>query len=214
MRLDVPAGEPLRVLCLGAHCDDIEIGCGGTVQHLIARPGGIVCRWCVFSSTPEREREARAAAGDLLQGVVGSTVEIHAYRESYFPYVGDQIKDRFEEIRREFEPDLVLTHYRHDRHQDHRVLSDLTWNTFRDHLILEYEIPKWDGDLGTPNVFVPLEEEQARRKVRVVLDRFASQRTKAWFDEEAFLGLLRIRGLECNASSRYAEAFYVRKAVL
>jgi LmbE family N-acetylglucosaminyl deacetylase len=210
----LPADEPLQVLCLGAHCDDVEIGCGGTVRHLIARPAGAIVRYEVFASTAARRAEAEAAAAMLLEGAYGATVAVSDYRESYFPFLGDRIKDRFEEIKTEFAPHLVLTHYRHDRHQDHRVLSDLAWNTFRDRLILEYEIPKWDGDLGTPNLFVPLDGDEVRQKLRIVMEAFPSQADKPWFDEETFRGLMRLRGMECNAPSRYAEAFYCRKAVI
>lgn len=211
---DLPAGEPVRALCLGAHCDDVEIGCGGTVRRLIERPGGAEVRYEVFAGTPARRAEAEAAAAALLDGARGAEVAVSDFRESYFPFVGDAIKDRFELIAREFAPHVVLTHQRHDRHQDHRVLSDLTWNTWRDHLILEYEIPKWDGDMGTPNLFVPLTEGQVAHKLRAVLDHYPSQAGKAWFDEETFRGLMRLRGMECNAPSRYAEAFYCRKAIL
>ena len=214
LRPDIPDDQPLRVLCLGAHCDDIEIGCGGTLRRLIERPGGAICRYEVLSSTPERRAEAEAATEALLDGALERTVAVATFREGYFPFVGDRIKDRFEEIKGEFTPDIVLTHQRHDRHQDHRVLSDLAWNTFRDHLVLEYEIPKWDGDMGVPNLFVPLEPAHVDAKLGVVLERFPSQRAKPWFDEETFRGLMRLRGMECNAPSRYAEAFYCRKAVL
>lgn len=211
---DLPADEPLRVLALGAHCDDIEIGCGGTLRRLIARPGGIACRYEVFASTPARRAEVEAASARLLEGAATVHVEVGSFRESYFPFVGDAIKDRFEQIAHEFTPHLVLVHQRHDRHQDHRVLSDLAWNTFRDALILEYEIPKWDGDMGAPNLFVPLAAADVEHKLAVLAECFPSQDGKAWYDEETFRGLMRLRGMECNAPSRYAEAFYSRKAVI
>ena len=208
------SGRPLRALFVGAHSDDIEIGCGGTVRALVERPGGLVAHWLVLSGTPEREQEARGAAADLLDGAVEATVDVQAFRESYFPYIGLEVKEHLEHTARHFAPDVVFTHTRQDRHQDHREVSDLTWNTFRDHLVLEYEIPKWDGDLSTPNVYVPLSEHQADRKLSAIMQHFASQRSKAWFDEETFDGLMRLRGVECNAASRRAEGFYLRKAVL
>lgn len=214
LNLGVTPAEPLRVLALGAHCDDVEIGCGGTLGQLARRPGGLQVRYEVFSSTAERSKEARAAASDLLSGATDLTIWVGEYRESYFPYVGDAIKDRFERIKSEFDPHLVLTHQRHDRHQDHRTISDLTWNTFRNHLILEYEIPKWDGDLGSPNVFVPLSEAEVENKLRVLGRHYPSQLDKPWYDDDTFRGLMRLRGMECHAPDRHAEAFYSRKAVL
>lgn len=211
---DLARDEPLRLLCLGAHADDIEIGAAGTVLRLLERPGGLACRWSVFSADAARAAEARAAAADLLAPACEAHVEILDFRESYFPFHGAAIKDHVQRIRAEFDPHLVLTHARHDRHQDHRLLSDLTWNAFRDHLVLEYEIPKWDGDLGTPNVFVPIDRRHAERKVRAILSHFATQRGKDWFDEETFWAMLRIRGVECSAPSRYAEAFHGRKLVI
>jgi LmbE family N-acetylglucosaminyl deacetylase len=207
-------GGPLRVLFIGAHSDDIEIGCGGTVRALVVRPGGLIAHWLVLSGTPERAGEARNAAADLLDGAIDATIDVQAFRESYFPYLGSEIKDHFERTARAFTPDVVFTHARHDRHQDHRQVSDLTWNTFRDHLVLEYEIPKWDGDLGTPNLYVALSDDQADHKMRAIMGHFPSQRTKAWFDEATFDGLMRLRGVECNAPARRAEGFYARKGVL
>jgi LmbE family N-acetylglucosaminyl deacetylase len=207
-------GAPLRVLCLGAHSDDIEIGCGGTVLTLLQRYANVSVRWVVFSSTEERAREARDSAEAFLAGAREKQVEVKAYRDGFFPFLGAQIKDDFEALKRGPAPDLVLTHYRDDRHQDHRLISDLTWNTFRNHLVLEYEIPKYDGDLGCPNLFVPLDESVCRRKVGILVDSFASQRAKQWFDEQTFLAILRLRGMEANAPTRFAEAFYCRKAVL
>ena len=212
--LGVDPAAPMRVLALGAHPDDVEIGCGGTLGRLVNRPGGIEVRYEVFSSTPQRAAEARAAATDLLERAVDLTIWVGEFRESYFPYAGDVIKNRFELIKSEFDPHLVLTHQRHDRHQDHRTLSDLTWNTFRNHLILEYEIPKWDGDLGSPNVFVPLSEQEVANKLRVLGQHYPSQFAKPWYDDDTFRGLMRLRGMECHAPDRHAEAFYNRKAVL
>ena len=200
-----------RVLCLGAHSDDIEIGCGGTILNLVkANPATEFC-WVVFSGDSARRIEARNSAKAFLQGGRVKQVRTARFRESYFPGQWTAVKDCFESIREKFEPDLVLTHYREDRHQDHRVLSDLAWNTFRDHLILEYEILKYDGDLGTPNVYVPLSRETAQRKVGLLTRTFRSQTRKHWFSEDAFLSLMRIRGVECAAREGYAEAYYGRK---
>jgi LmbE family N-acetylglucosaminyl deacetylase len=209
-----PAGETLRVLCLGAHSDDIEIGCGGTVLTLLEQHDNVHVSWVVFSGSDVRRREARDSADAFLSGANKADFIAKEYRDGFFPFLGDQIKDDFESLKKEFVPDLVLTHYRHDRHQDHRLISDLTWNTFRSHFILEYEIPKYDGDLGQPNLFVPLKEAICARKIENIIDSFASQRDKQWFDDETFRAILRLRGMEANSPTRFAEAFYVRKAVL
>jgi LmbE family N-acetylglucosaminyl deacetylase len=201
----------VRVLCLGAHSDDIEIGCGGTMMSL-GRRSRLEVRWVVFSGTDGREREARRSAKQFLAATARSRVDVHAFRDGFFPAQWPALKETFEGIGAEFAPDVVFTHYRDDRHQDHRVVSDLTWNTFRHSLILEYEIPKWDGDLGTPNAFVPLEPAVAKRKARLLLDSFPTQRRKTWFSEDTFLGLMRIRGIECGADM--AEAFHARKVTI
>jgi LmbE family N-acetylglucosaminyl deacetylase len=207
-------GAPLRVLCLGAHCDDVEIGCGGTLLRLLeSRPGSSV-RWAVFASTPERERETRACARELLSCAAGSQLTVAAFRESYFPYVGAEIKDAFFALQREAEPDLVLTHRLDDRHQDHRTIAELTWNTFRRQLVLEYEVAKYEGDLGQPNLYVPLPEPLARRKVELLLKHYRSQAGKPWFQAAAFEALMRLRAIECRAESGWAEAFHARKAVV
>ncbi len=207
------SGTVRTVLCLGAHCDDIEIGAGGTVLKLIRDYPGLHFHWVVLSSDARRAAEARASAAQFLEGA-SSTVVIKDFRNSFFPYVGGEIKEYFEQLKRDVNPELVLTHYRHDLHQDHRVVCELTWNSFRDHLIMEYEIPKYDGDLGTPNCYVELDEATCRRKVEIIMRSFASQQDKPWFTQETFLALLRLRGIEANADSRYAEAFYARKLVL
>ena len=209
-----PADTVFRVLCLGAHSDDIEIGCGGTILALLEQYDNVVIDWIVFSSNEVRACEARESADAFLGRARGKKIEVKQHRDGFFPFLGAQIKDDFEALKRECSPDLVLTHYRDDRHQDHRLISDLTWNTFRDHLILEYEIPKYDGDLGSPNFFVPLQETVCSRKIRHIVESFKSQRQKQWFDEETFLAILRLRGMEANSPTRYAEAFYCRKAVL
>ena len=201
-----------RVLCLGAHADDIEIGCGGTILRLAAERRDLEVRWVVFSSNAVRAPEARASAAAFLEGTK-STVTIRDHRDGYLPYAGAAIKDEFEAIKKEFVPDLILTHYRHDLHQDHRLVSDLTWNTWRNHFILEYEIPKFDGDFGTPNFFSPLPAATLERKIELVVRHFASQAGKQWFAPELFRAVARIRGMECVAPEALAEAFYCRKAV-
>ncbi len=207
-------GAPLNILCLGAHCDDIEIGCGGTLLRLLAERPGSSVHWMVFSSTAEREAEAKASAAEILAGAGRAQIEIHAFRESFFPFIGGQIKEQFERLKSTIQPELVLTHRVHDLHQDHRLVGELTWNTFRDHLIAEYEIPKYDGDLGSPNVFVPLTRALARRKVELLLRHFPSQSIRTWFRGETFESLMRLRGIECNAADGFAEGFQVRKLVL
>jgi LmbE family N-acetylglucosaminyl deacetylase len=212
-----PNGRPLRVLCLGAHCDDIEIGCGGALLRLIEAFPGATYHWIVLSSNAERRQEALTSAAAFLDGVPEARREIavEAFRESYFPWVGAEIKDYFfERLAACICPDVIFTHARDDRHQDHRVVSDLTWNTFRNHLILEYEVPKYDGDLGIPNLYVALDEATAQRKVELLIEHFPSQRSRRWFDVDTFRGLMRLRGVEANAPERFAEGFYCRKAVL
>jgi LmbE family N-acetylglucosaminyl deacetylase len=204
----------IRILCLGAHSDDIEIGCGGLLLLLIHGPSKVEIDWVVFSAQLAREQEARRSATVFLKGADRKRVTIKHFRDGFFPYQGAAIKRVFERLKRETSPDLVLTHYRDDRHQDHRLLSDLTWNTFRDHWILEYEIPKFDGDLGAPNCFVPLDEGTCTRKVKYLQSVFGSQRDKDWFTAETFMGLMRLRGMECRSPGGYAEAFYARKTVL
>jgi LmbE family N-acetylglucosaminyl deacetylase len=214
LKLRNHAKGPLRVLCLGAHSDDIEIGCGGLILSLIKSHKEIEIDWVVFSAPPGRDREARQSARLFLKGVRRTNVTLKQFRDGFFPNQAADIKDEFERLKGEVLPDLVLTHYRHDRHQDHRVLSDLTWNTFRDHLILEYEIPKYDGDLGTPNCFVPLDKSTCSQKVKHLQTVFKSQRDKQWFAAETFMALMRLRGMECRARHCYAEAFYARKLAL
>jgi LmbE family N-acetylglucosaminyl deacetylase len=204
-------GAPLTILCLGAHADDIEIGAGGTLLRLLAERPGSTVHWVVFASTPEREAEARASASEFLAACAKSVVEVHAFRESFFPYSGAAIKEHFESLKNVVAPELVVTHHVGDRHQDHRAIAELTWHTFRDHLIIEYEIPKYDGDLGQPNLFVPLREELARRKVDLLMRNFPSQAARRWFRPETFESLMRLRGIECHAREGFAEAFHARK---
>ncbi len=209
--LQLPLGKARNLLFLGAHADDIEIGCGGTILKLASANPKLNILWVVFSAEGKRRREARSSAALFLKGVSRSRVIVKQYRTSFFPSEHEAIKSYFETLKKSFAPDIVFTHYRDDRHQDHRVLSDLAWNTFRDHMILEYEIPKYDGDLGAPNLFIPLEKRMARRKAKHLAAAFPSQRDKHWFSEETFLALMRLRGMECAA--HYAEAFYCRKVV-
>lgn len=207
------SSAPLTILCLGAHADDIEIGCGGTVLRLVAEGPAVHVHWVVFSGDDGRSREARRTAGHFLRGAATQHVRVEAFRDGLFPYDGEALKAVFEELKQTVAPDLVLTHRREDAHQDHRVIADLTWNTFRRHLVFEYEIPKYDGDLGQPNCFVPLSRREQRRKVRLLLSGFPSQRERHWFTESTFSGLMRLRGLECGAAEGYAEAFHARKMV-
>ena len=201
------------ILCLGAHSDDIEIGCGGTILKLARECCAMNILWVVFSTEGSRSREARSSAGAFLQGVARKKIVIKHFRNSFFHFEGARIKEYFEQLKRQFQPDVVFTHDRDDRHQDHRVLSDLAWNTFRNHLILEYEVPKYDGDLGIPNLFVPLDEELCRKKAQYLCRFFRSQGNKHWFSPDLFLSLLRLRGIECASTTKYAEAFHCRKMV-
>jgi LmbE family N-acetylglucosaminyl deacetylase len=203
-----------NVLCIGAHPDDIEIGCGGTVQRLLEHNPRLHVDWVVLSSNDERGAEARSAAESLLGGLGSAGIRIESFQESYFPYHGADVKRFFDQLGREITPDLILTHHGNDLHQDHRMVAELTWNTWRDHLILEYEIPKYDGDLGRPNVFVSLDQTQCARKVETLMKFFQSQRSKYWFTEDTFWGLLRVRGVEARAPGGFAEGFYCRKLVL
>lgn len=207
-------GQPLTVLCLGAHSDDIEIGCGGTVLRLLSERPESKVHWVVFAANQERAAEARASAAEILADAGVATVEVHSFRESHFPYIGASIKERFEVLKATVAPDLVFTHRTRDRHQDHRTIAELTWNTFRDHLILEYEVPKYDGDLGQPNVFVPLSAVFGQRKVSLIVRNFRSQASRPWFRRDTFESLMRLRGIECNSTEGFAEAFDVRKLSL
>jgi LmbE family N-acetylglucosaminyl deacetylase len=202
------------VLCIGAHCDDIEIGCGGTVLRLLELNPELEVHWIVLCSDALRRREALDAARRFLGDASEKRVEVLSHRDGFLPYQGGEVKEYFESLKRTLQPDLILTHFRKDLHQDHRLVSELTWNTFRDHLILEFEIPKYDGDLGAPNLFVPLSESQVARKVDNILGAFGSQRSRRWFREDTFRSLMRLRGVECHAEAGYAEAFYARKLVL
>jgi LmbE family N-acetylglucosaminyl deacetylase len=215
LKIPLPGARSCRrVLALGSHSDDIEIGCGATLLALTRARPEVEVTWVVLGAEGAREREARASAEAFVSAAPQSEIVVHGFRDGYFPYVGAEVKDVFEEMKGRLDPDLILTHTRHDLHQDHRVVCELTWNTWRSHLILEYEIPKYDGDLGTPNIFVPVSEELAREKARLVNQAFASQQGKHWFEEDLFLGLMRLRGMEASSASGYAEAFTCRKLSL
>lgn len=203
-----------KVLVLGAHCDDVEIGCGGTLVSIARARPDIMLHIVLFSGDAIRAAESRAAIARLLPEHSLFELEIYGFRDGFFPVDWAQIKERFEQLKRNCSPDLIFTHRDGDRHQDHRTVCELTWNTFRDHMILEYEIPKYDGDVGCPNVYVPLAEDVVKHKTQTLLECFVSQTSKRWFSEDLFRGLMRIRGMECNAVSGFAEAFYVRKCVV
>jgi LmbE family N-acetylglucosaminyl deacetylase len=213
LKLGTNAGQ-LRLLCLGAHSDDIEIGCGGTVLRLLADYPGAIVHWVVFASNEQREREARASAEAFTAGAARATIVVQRFRESFFPAQWSEIKEAMEDVRRAFTPDLVLTHRLEDRHQDHRVLAELTWNTFRNHQVWQYEIAKYEGDLGAPNLFVPLPRAIADRKVELLHQHFASQLGRSWFSADTFHGLMSLRAVECNAAEGRAEAFHARKIVV
>ena len=208
------AGAPLNVLCLGAHSDDIEIGCGGTILEIARRYPDSRFHWVVLTAAGIRQSEAACAARLFTSDKALESTTWKTFRDGFLPYNGADVKNVFEELKTRISPDLILTHSGLDAHQDHRLVCELTWNTFRNHTILEYEIPKYDGDLGRPNVFVPLDRETCEGKVERLLTAFASQRSKAWFTPETFMGLMRLRGMECNSPSGYAEAFYARKLML
>jgi LmbE family N-acetylglucosaminyl deacetylase len=203
----------LRVLCLGSHSDDIEIGCGGTILRLAREYPNSVFDWVVFSAIGGRGAEARHSAVQFVDPSRLNGPILKTFRDGFMPFEAADIKTVFEELKATVSPDVILTHGRKDAHQDHRLIAELTWNTFRDHLILEYEIPKYDGDMGRPTVFVPLPLDICERKVDLIMEMFPSQSSKLWFQRETFLGLMRLRGMECNAPSGYAEAFYARKLV-
>lgn len=205
---------PPTLLLLGAHCDDIEIGMGATVSRLCARHPDACIMWVTLGSDDARAGETRAAASRFLSKSHSATVIVKTFRESYFPYIGAELKDFFETLKTKIVPDVIFTHCHDDVHQDHRIVNELTWNTFRDHLILEYEIPKYDGDLRTPNVYVPITRGELDAKIEILMDCFPSQQRRRWFTAETFQATARLRGIECNAPEGFAEGFYCRKSVL
>jgi LmbE family N-acetylglucosaminyl deacetylase len=212
--LDGSATETRQVLCLGCHSDDIEIGCGGTILRLAMEHPDWVFHWVVFSATGPRAAEARQAAAQFLEPSRLMGPILYNFQDGFMPFAGTEIKAAFEALKKTVSPDLIFTHNRQDAHQDHRLIAEMTWNTFRNHFILEYEIPKYDGDMGRPSVFVPLSSAVSQKKVHVIMDCFRSQHDKHWFQPETFQSLMRLRGMECNAPSGYAEAFYCRKLVI
>lgn len=212
--LDKPADKRLEILCVGSHSDDIEIGCGGTILRLAEQYPGSTFHWVVLSAPGVRAAEAQEAALRFTASARLCSPILKTFPDGFLPYVASEVKQLFEELKKRISPDIIFTHNRKDAHQDHRLAAELTWNTFRDHMILEYEIPKYDGDLGQPSLFVPLSDEHYRAKVDHLLAAFPSQRVKRWFQPETFLALMRLRGMECNAPSGYAEAFYCRKLVI
>jgi LmbE family N-acetylglucosaminyl deacetylase len=214
LRFAAATGGPPTILFLGAHCDDIEIGCGGTILQLRESVPEAQIRWLILSSNEVRRREAMESADRFLGEGAAASVRIESFRDGYLPYAGTEVKDVFESVKRDVSPDLIFTHYRRDLHQDHRLVNELTWNTWRNHTILEYEIPKYDGDLGQPNAFVPLSAGQVKRKIETILEVFDTQTSKQWFDADTLGAILRLRGVESNAPERYAEAFYAPKLVL
>jgi LmbE family N-acetylglucosaminyl deacetylase len=206
--------QPLEVLCIGAHSDDIEIGCGGSILTLLERQAPVNVSWVVLGASGRRIDEAYESARRFLSGANRRTVSVKGFKDSFFPYTGVEIKQYFEELKRITAPDVIFTHCRQDLHQDHRLVSELTWNTFRNHFILEYEIVKYDGDLGAPNCFFHLTKRVAQLKTKHLLDVFSTQSNRDWFTENAFMSLMRIRGIESNASDEYAEGFHCRKIVI
>jgi LmbE family N-acetylglucosaminyl deacetylase len=211
---DRTPASALQILCLGCHSDDIEIGCGGSILRFAAEHDKLDVYWVVLSAIGERAFEAKQAVTGFVDHSRLKGVYLHTFPDGFMPFVGTEIKKFFEELKQAISPDLIFTHNRGDAHQDHRLIGEMTWNTFRDHFILEYEIPKYDGDMGRPGVFVPLAKELCERKVDVITGAFRSQGAKRWFDRETFMGLMRLRGMECNSPSGYAEAFYGRKLVI
>lgn len=206
--------QPLRLLCIGAHSDDIEIGCGGTIMEWLSTYPHAEITWVVLCAPGARATEARESANALLCEAKQVNLVLGDFRDGYLPTQFAEVKTQFEELKVGEGPDVILTHYLQDRHQDHRLVAELTWQIFRDHLIFEYEIPKYEGDLGQPNLFVPLSASVGEGKIEHLMRHFSSQRSKTWFRPETFSGLMRLRGIECRADSGYAEAFHVRKAVL
>lgn len=205
-------GQTLKVLCLGAHCDDIEIGCGGTILEL-TKSRNIDCSWVVFCSNEIRAKEAQTCATAFLKDATHRDIRINSFRDGFLPYVGYEVKDYFEALKKDINPDVIFTHYRNDKHQDHRLLSELALNTFRDHLILEYEIPKYDGDMGQPNLHVEISQDMVDKKVDLIYRNYVSQQGKKWFDKDLFRSLMRIRGMEINSVSDFSESFYSYKVL-
>ncbi len=206
-------GSISRVLCLGAHCDDIEIGCGGTILRLVESLEDIIVYWIVFSSDELRSQEAVRSARDFLKYSKMNNIIIKSFKDGFLPFFGIDIKEYFDNIKKEFSPDIIFTHHRDDLHQDHRLISEMTWNTFRDNFILEYEVPKYEGDLGHPNFFVNLDDIVCKNKIQHIINNFKTQSEKYWFREETFMAMLTLRGVESKSPTKYAEAFHCRKII-
>jgi LmbE family N-acetylglucosaminyl deacetylase len=213
LTLAPPSARQLDILCIGAHCDDIEIGCGGTILSLQRQYPRCKIHWLVLTSVPTRRQEAMTAVRKFIRPSARGEVRIGTLPDGYLPAHFSEVKTQFEDLKRAIHPDLILTHHELDRHQDHSLISQITWQTFRDHMIWEYEIPKYDGDLLTPNMYVPLVSAVAARKVAMIVRTFSSQETKSWFSAENLLAAMRIRGLESRSPSGFAEAFHCRKLV-
>jgi len=213
LKVNFEGRNDYQILCLGAHSDDIEIGCGGTILKILQAFDNLDFFWVVLSSDNERKEEAFESANTLLIKANSFHIEIYQYKENYFPYIGHEIKSTIDELKLKISPDIIFTHYRNDLHQDHRIISELTWNAFRDHFILEYEVPKYDGDIGNPNFFVHLNEHLIRTKIHHLLSNFKTQKNRHWFTDDVFLSLARLRGIESNAPDNFAEAFHCRKIV-
>lgn len=211
LSVDFGKNKKLDILSLGAHCDDIEIGCGGTLLRLINEDRVQHVKWIVFTSTEERKKEAIASAEHFLKNVNSKEIIVLDFKDTVLADSKQEVKLYLQSVKSGFFPDLIFTHHRNDLHQDHKLLSELTWNIFRNHLILEYEIPKYDGDLGHPNFFITLDEHLVSQKIEALLQYYESQKEKHWFDKETFVSLLRVRGLEIASPTRYAEAFHVKK---
>jgi LmbE family N-acetylglucosaminyl deacetylase len=205
---------PLQILCIGAHCDDIDIGCGGALLSLLERHAGAQVTWVVMGSTPVRERELRASARRFLRRAGKASVLVHQFRDGFFPAQYAAIKEAFESLKQLPNPDIVFSHHRTDLHQDHRIVAELTWNTFRNHLILEYEIPKYEGDLTTPTAYVELTRAQVERKISILWGSYLTQHSKRWFTEDTFRALMRLRGIESSAESGWAEGFHASKFLI
>jgi LmbE family N-acetylglucosaminyl deacetylase len=204
----------LRILCIGAHCDDIEIGCGGLLLALRGRNRNLRVDHLVLSAPSGRRAESADAQRAFVAARDRGTLRFADFPDGLFPSHYSDIKSIAESIKAECPPDIIFCHERDDRHQDHRLVNEIVWNTFRNQLILEYEIPKWDGGLGQPNVYVPLTEAQAQRKARYLVENFRSQTGRHWFSQDTFLALSRLRGIECRAPGGHAEGFHLRKARL
>lgn len=211
LALSLPANRKLTVLCIGAHSDDLEIGCGGTLMQLLRERRGVELTWVVMSAIGQRASEARASVRSLAAGAKRLDIRLNGFQDGFLPAQFREAKECFEQLKRDVAPDVIFTHTRLDRHQDHRLVCELTWNTWRDHLVLEYEIPKYEGDLGQPNLYMPLSKAVVDRKLRVLNRYFGTQRSKQWFSDDTFRGLMRIRGIECKAPSGFAEAFHATK---